>query len=362
MMQNKHTIISNTKNITYVIFIIFSIFFIISCKSLEPQENNAIILESIQADTPNEVNISFDDDTLSYEVVNDSSEITDVIGERKNIIQPTIENETVRFVYLDENGNEIRQKIEKILDAELLDSQFNSNIESINSKRDFYNSIVEYTYKDGKLYEVIVNNTSVTDIRLEGNETISGNLAIGDSENYSIETTTSVENGKEILHLLIRSEENFGETILLIPTNKRTYYFRLIATNGRAMVGVRFKYNAKSDILLNSQKTTKGISHSTSMYDIDALTLFFGYRIESNSEIVPQSVFSNDKATFFQFDPRFVDLNGAPSLYLKKNNKLELINYSIKGNLYVTPTLLSNNESFVFLDGEEKTEIFKENV
>lgn len=393
MTENNKRYTFGLKNITYVIFAALTLILPLACATTAPNTSK-IALDEIPFASNNEVSVSFETEQLSYAVVDerDTSPITTTektaptavvrkennhetidneieeaaifIGKREEVALPREnETETVRFVYLDENGNEIRQSVKKVQTSELLESQFESSIESISSKRDFYNSIVEYNYKDGKVYDVIVNSTSVTDIRLEGGESVSGNIALGETENWMIETTMSVENGSETLHFLVRSEEESGETVLIVPTNRRTYYLRLIATKGRSMIGVRFKYKG-SDLLLskgfNSSTNYPISSKNGNMYDVDVRSLSFAYRIESNSDIAPTSVFSNESSTFFQFDPRFVYQKSAPSLYLKRGNKLELINYTIRGNLYFTATVIGENESFVFLEGENTTEVFKE--
>lgn len=380
MTENNKRYILDAKNITYVIFTVLMLILSLSCATTSPNANE-ITLDEIPFASNDEVSVSFETEQLSYSVVNKEesnnaiidntiidSEIVEeppiFIGKREELLPPTENNaETVRFVYLDENGNEIRQSVKKMPSLELLEAQFESSIESISTVRDFYNSIVEYNYKDGKVYDVIVNSTSVTDIRLEGGESVSGNIALGEAENWMIETTMSVENGSETLHFLVRSEIDDGETVLIVPTNRRTYYFRLIATRGRSMIGVRFKYKS-SDLLLtkglNSSANYPISSKNSNIYDVDVRNLSFSYRIESNSDIAPISVFSNESSTFFQFDPRFVYQKSAPSLYLKRGSKLELINYTIRGNLYFTATVIGENESFVFLEGENTTEVFKE--
>lgn len=394
MTENNKRYTLYLKNITYVIFAILTLFLALSCATTATNTSE-IALDEIPFASNDEVSVSFESEQLSYAVIDEKDTLATTtiektaptavvreesnretmdneiveeapifIGKREEAVLPQEKKtETVRFVYLDEDGNEIRQSVKKIPSSELLESQFESSIESISSKRDFYNSIVEYNYKDGKVYDIIVNATSVTDIRLEGGESVSGNIALGETENWTIETTMSVENGSETLHFLVRSEEESGETVLIVPTNRRTYYLRLIATKGRSMIGVRFKYKS-SDLLSskgpNSSATYPISSKNSNMYDVDVRNLSFAYRIESNSDIAPTSVFSNESSTFFQFDPRFVYQKSAPSLYLKRGNKLELINYTIRGNLYFTATVIGENESFVFLEGENTTEVFKE--
>lgn len=361
MIENNTRYILAFKNITYVIFCVLSVAFTSSCASNSGQVKE-IESEIILASSNTESTLSFDEEITPYEVLEEEAEV--FIGERidRKPIQET-DNETIRFVFLDENGNEIRQSVKKQNPKELLETQFESSIESISSRRDFFNSIVEYTYSDGKVYDIVASPISVTDIRLEGEETLFSNIAIGEAEGWTIDTLTSVENGHETLHFLVRAEEEKGETLLIVPTNRRTYYFRLIATEGRSMVGVRFKYKNRG-LTLNSTALPSGNYKSAdagrNMYDVDARNLFFNYRIESNSDIAPVSVFSDSKSTFFQFDPRFEYKKSAPSLYLKRANKLELINYTIRGNLYTTATLIGENESFVFIEGEARTEVFKE--
>lgn len=378
MMKNNSCYSSGITYVIFTITLVILTFFSLSCATNRgASAEGSIPLDTFVGTDEKETSVSFDEEIFipplqtlqTFKTLENSEAQVDSdmdITLTPTSFTPSKENdETVRFVYINENGEDWRQEVKTKNSSTLLEEQFSSNVETVKTKRDFFNSIVEYSYSDGKIYDCIVSPLSVTDIRLEENEVIAGNIAIGDAESFTIETTTSVENGKDILHILIRAEYDEGQTTLILPTNRRTYYFRLVATKRQGMVGVRFKYRDKSRLsysLGNLRSETSSNTANGSSYSVDANALFFGYVIEGSSEVAPQNVFSNDKTTFFQFDPLFQTRDGAPSLYLKNGNTLSLINYTIRGNLYSTSNLLKADESFVFIEGNERAEVYKEGL
>lgn len=238
----------------------------------------------------------------------------------------------------------------------LLLEQLELNTKSITDKSDFYNAIVEYTFIDGKIYDIISSPYSVTDIRLEKSERILGNVAIGEPTEWLIETTESEENGERIVHFLVKAEHESGSTTVIVPTTKRTYYFRLTATSEKAMVGCRFVYpkTTKKTFSLSSSSNWGTTPNDTL---INASEMDLNYIILGEHLWGPNLVFSDTRRTVIQFPPSFITSSDAPSLYIKKGNDLGLINYIIKGNLYITDTLINDEESFMLIKNNESIEI-----
>ena len=263
----------------------------------------------------------------------------------------------------DETYESIKEEAEKIRKSEnyakrnvnkdeILSSQFESNTKSISGKKDFYNAIVEYDFIDGKIYDIITSLYSVTDIRLEKGERISGDIAIGDSALCDIETTESEEGGERIVHLLVKAREESGYTTMMIPTTRRTYYFRLTATNKSAMIGCRFTYSKKN----GNYKYTSHSDEKDGLL-INAEKIDFDYSISIDYDWAPSAVFSDGRRTVIQFPPSFINSSITPALYIKRGNDIGLINYIIKGNLYIADTVISDNESLLLITNGQSIEI-----
>lgn len=366
-------------NIFAVILLASALIPLISCRSATKSDDLtrdeiAQIYSSKAQNNRSEINITLDDeytftpkDTNTPLIINStdtnadnqeikSENITNVIQDN-NVINLDNISDFTEFNYI--NNNDLTDN------TDILDEQYSRSIETAKSKKDFTNSIVEYTFMDGKIYTIVTSKNSITDVRLEGGEEIISSIAVGDPHAWSIETALSVENGVNTVHILIRAESDDVITSAIIPTNRRTYYLRLLSTNATPMIACRFRYQNSSNMLIKNilaQNNNYSVSKSKNSYSIDPSTLEFGYSVTDSSFIwSPTAVFSDNTTTYFQFDPLFEEVQGSPALYLSTNDEISLINYSIRGNLYTTKTILGDNQKFVLIKGKDIIEILRSN-
>lgn len=368
-------------NIFAVILLASALIPLISCRSASrsddlTRDEIAQIYSSKAQNNRSEINITLDDEytftpktSNSPVVISDtltdinnqeikSENITNVIQD-DNVINLDNISDFTEFNYL--NNNNLTDNN----NTDILDEQYSRSIETAKSKNDFTNSIVEYTFMDGKIYTIVTSKNSITDVRLEGGEEIISSIAVGDPHAWSIETALSVENGVNTVHILIRAESDDVITSAIIPTNRRTYYLRLLSTNATPMIACRFRYHNSSNMLIkniHAQNSNYSVSKNKNSYSIDPSTLEFGYSVTDSSFIwSPTAVFSDNTTTYFQFDPLFEEVQGSPALYLSTNDEISLINYSIRGNLYTTKTILGDNQKFVLIKGKDIIEILRSN-
>ena len=211
---------------------------------------------------------------------------------------------------------------------------------------------VEYKFRDGKIYILLVSTGMITDLKLEGGETISGDIAVADQSFLIIDPVFSAENGRETLHLLFRANAPNSETTMVIPTNRRTYHFKIIATDEIGMHSVSFKYDKK--------RTTGYDSHGNELAVAGIRNLDYDYIVSGDSKIRPVAVFSDGSSTYIQFSKRFYANDSNPALYLENSSGMNIINYTIRGNIYIVDFLLDRNECFVLISGKNKAYIEKE--
>ena len=273
--------------------------------------------------------------------------------------------ETIRYVFPEANIA-IDEKIDATPE-QLVAGNLPENIETIKSPTDFSNSIVEYDFIDGKIYKIFASPSTVTDLRLAPGEMITGDAAIGDSIQWQFSATQSTENGKPVQHLFIKPTVAGLSTTMIIPTNYRTYYLNLESYDSLFMTGVRWRYPQQITFKVNGEAgmdTESPMNMSEGL--VDAANINLNYKI-SGPNIVwkPVAVYDDGVRTYFQMDPRFNTSAGAPSLYLlptksssKKN--LEVINYRVKGNLYIADFVLTGKQAFMlmaFTDDKKSEEV-----
>lgn len=284
-----------------------------------------------------------------------------VFQPEKEVQTEYVPYEVVKYVYPEE-GKIINDKTSKTSKQDLIEDKNEENIVSVKSEADFRNSIVEYSFVDGKIYDIFTSPDHVTDIRLQPGENISGEAAIGNANAFQLKSTSSTENGIATEHIYIRPITTGLETSMIIPTNQRTYYLRILSYENLHMVGVRWDYpilytlkGTNSDFD-NTSNTNPGIN-------ISIENLNYKYSIKgANTVWKPVAVFDDGVHTYIQFDPRFNSSAGAPALYLlpkktSSESKAEVINYVIRGNLYITDFVLQDSQAWYLMTDKNSVKI-----
>ena len=93
----------------------------------------------------------------------------------------------------------------------------------IDSGTAYTESIAEYDWLEGRIYEIITSPSGITDFRLKPGEQIAGSPITNDNINWQFSMGTSVENGESVQHLFIRPLKVGLATSMIILTNQRTY-------------------------------------------------------------------------------------------------------------------------------------------
>lgn len=261
--------------------------------------------------------------------------------------------EVTRYVYPEEGKIEASEPVpgEGVTKGvfDLVSGSIEDNIAEVG---DFTQSIAEYFFVDGKIYEIFTSPDHVTDIRLAPGETISGDAALGNSSSWQMSTAVSSENGRSVTHIYVKPITSELETTMIIPTDQRTYYLRLKSFDNIHMLGVRWKYPeittfGGSDSAYGGDSNT-GIS-------IDVTTLDSSYKISgSNVFWKPTMVFDDGVHTYIQFDPRFNNAAGAPALYMlptkgSGKSKAEIINYVTRGNMYIADFVIDKKQAWLLM-------------
>ena len=300
---------------------------------------------------------------LSQEQLQSMVEVQPMISEPEKVYIPI---ETIRYVFPDK-GMIVDESTLKtsMSDEELVENAAEESVQSVKSVFDFTNTIAEYDFQDGEIYTIITSPTSVTDLRLEPGEEISGDAAIGDPSRWQFMVSISIENGEPVTHLFLRPSVEGLSTTMVIPTNRRTYYLTLRSTEKIYMLGVRFRY--PSSFTFSSETSATQSSESQSKLFVSADKIDFNYKIEGKSSLVwkPTAVYSDGSKTYFQMDPRFSTSAGAPALYLlpsknSSDSKLEVTNYRVQGNMYIVDFVLEDKQAFLlmaFTDSSNKEKV-----
>ena len=218
----------------------------------------------------------------------------------------------------------------------------------------YSNSIAEYDYSEGLIYEVVTSPGSVTDIRLQPGETLSGSPIMNNgTSQWQFASGVSVEDGERVEHIFIRPLITGLDTTIILLTNMRTYYLRAASFESSHMVAVRWRYpNAQ-----NSETSWNTTLSST--YSPDIIGADYSYSINATKNIswAPSAVFSNNGKTYIQFPPSMKDSDIIPSVYVKKKGTESLVNFRIKGGglIYELDVVIDDTQEILLKSGQKES-------
>jgi type IV secretion system protein VirB9 len=210
---------------------------------------------------------------------------------------------------------------------------------------------VTYTYGEG-LPTVITSPMHISTIELEPGETVTGEPAIGDSIRWEMIPGSSGSGADTQPLVMLKPHMGGLETDLVITTSKRIYYLRLVSQEKDYIARVAFSYKDDEDArwkeYLAKQQEQKVITEDAQVVTPmvgDAIDhLNFEYTIKGkDSVITPLRVMDDGVKTYITM-PNAALHQDLPALIvvnprLKGEKAQELVNYRVKGNLYIVDRL-----------------------
>jgi type IV secretion system protein VirB9 len=225
---------------------------------------------------------------------------------------------------------------------------------------------VLYSYGGG-LPVIVCAPLRICTIELEAGEHIVGVPQIGDSIRWRI-SPASYGKGNDATTVLVLKPLNSGlDTTLLITTDRRVYYLRLLSKPEDFTARVAFDYPEQSAdqwkaFLVRQEDDQKKTKHSDDSLPGGIESLNFDYAIKGNEAIRPVQVFDDGQKTFIRMNPN-IRYREAPALVvIGSDKKPEMLNYRVKDDMYIVDRLFDHAE-LVLGAGKKarKVEIIREN-
>lgn len=222
--------------------------------------------------------------------------------------------------------------VPKLRDAAAVE-QANAAAQQGPRSEQFINAVMTYDWVAGVQYQVYTAPPRITDIAFEEGESIVS-FGAGDTIRWKVAKTWSGEGRTRQEHLLVKPLAPDLDTSLVVTTSRRSYHLRLRSFAQTAMVAVRWQY-PKIDLFdaegeMASEPAAK------------AEELFFGYEIKSLSSTVPRwmpkAVYDDGRKVYIRFPPGFAATE-APVLYVISGEDKLVVNYRVRGNLYIVDRL-----------------------
>lgn len=204
---------------------------------------------------------------------------------------------------------------------------------------------VLYTFGAG-LPTVVCAPLRVCVLELEAGEKVNGEPHIGDSVRWTIAPATAGKPDQLTSMIVIKPKQAGLDTNLLVTTDRRAYYVRLISKPEEYLARVAFSYpedqSAQWSVhLVRQDQRSKAAEDTRRVEPVETMeNLYFDYRVlGGNDYIRPTRVVDDGKKTFIQM-PTGTAVREAPVLVvIGPEGKPEMVNYRVTGDMYIVDRL-----------------------
>ena len=217
-----------------------------------------------------------------------------------------------------------------------------------------------YQFNEDFVYEVYAQPYHLTDIALQPGEVVIGTPLLSEDESVW-ELTAGVgrdpNTGEDVQHLFVKPTYSKQDSSMVIITDRRVYHFRLKSFSTTHMAMVKFTYPLERNVWAKKVDDKAGRTIENGyLRTSNPELLSFDYKIKYSKfkkpEFLPERVYDDGQRTYIQVND-IVLQKQLPVLFNEKN---EIVNYTVKGNVFVIPRLI--NKVTLRL-GKEKVQIEK---
>jgi type IV secretion system protein VirB9 len=224
-----------------------------------------------------------------------------------------------------------------------------ANNKGVIKPSDYSHAAMVYLYHPDEVYEVYAQPLRVSDLIMEPNERVTEIPYVSDSERWFLGAGVSYENGQPVQHVYVKPETSGISASLIINTDRRVYRIILRSYSDIHMPLVRWRYNSgmPNNYISSPQARTADVKQDGPIAEnafsgVDPRFLSFNYRVQYsffNKPVwLPNLVFDDGGKTFIQF-PDLVLQRELPAVF---ENRKDILNYRVTGNLIVIDKLIEN--------------------
>ena len=202
-------------------------------------------------------------------------------------------------------------------------------------------------YADGAgLATVVCAPLRLCIVELQSGEKISGEPQIGDSVRWGVEPA-SYGSGERATPLIVLKPKAVGlDTNLVITTDRRAYYLRLISSSQDYVAKVSFDYPDDERIhwaeaLSKQEKATQEAEYERELKTLakSVEDLNVDYRVKGDKSIRPIRVLDDGAHTYLQMNPAISHREAPVLAVIGPDGKAEIVNYRVKGGVYIVDRL-----------------------
>ncbi|HLG95313.1 MAG TPA: P-type conjugative transfer protein TrbG [Bryobacteraceae bacterium] len=185
-------------------------------------------------------------------------------------------------------------------------------------------------------------------IELQSGERITGEPQIGDSVRWNISPAMYGQGEQTTSVIILKPQEPGLDTNLLITTDRRAYYLRLVSKPQDYVARVAFSYPEED----NSQKWQQHVLEQRALAQennrkaqltpamITADKLNFNYKVSgANEELRPVRVFDDGSKTYIQMRSDVQNREAPVLVVMGSDGKGEMTNYRVQQQTYIVDRL-----------------------
>jgi len=203
---------------------------------------------------------------------------------------------------------------------------------------------VLFTYGAG-LPTVVCAPLRICTIELQQGEHLTGEPHIGDAVRWDISPAVIGADATATSMIVIKPRAAGLDTNLLLTTDKRAYYLRLVSRSEDYVARVGFEYpddqdRWKAQLTKEAEARRKQEFEASQIAPVESIdNLYFDYRIQGGDEDMrPVRVVDDGRKTYIQMTPNAM-VREAPILVVLGAGGAEMVNYRVKGDMYIVDRL-----------------------
>jgi|SRR5579884_947708 len=201
---------------------------------------------------------------------------------------------------------------------------------------------VVYSYGSG-LPTVVCAPLRICMVELQAGERLIGEPHIGDSVRWNISPALFGKGDVSTTVIVIKPQETGLDTNLLLTTDRRAYYMRLVSKPDDYIARVAFAYpdDDATDLkwkehLARQEQEQREATRIAELSPIAIESMNFNYAIKGgNDAIRPVQVFDDGEKTYIRMNPNTQHQEAPVLVVVGSDGKAEMLNYRVKGDMYI---------------------------
>jgi len=204
---------------------------------------------------------------------------------------------------------------------------------------------VLYSYGAG-LATVVCAPLRICIVELQAGEHLISEPHIGDSVRWHIAPALFGKGDSSTTVLIVKPQEPGLDTNLVIATDRRIYYLRLLSKPDDYTARVAFAYpddeiadQRWKEHLAKQEEEKREASRIAELAPDAVEAMNFDYQVKGDERIRPVQVFDDGSKTYMRVSAELKSREAPVLVVIGSDGKAEMLNYRVKGDMYIADRL-----------------------